>query len=666
MAGSGIRARTLLLSAVPLGFLLLLLALALFLQSRNVIVLDESHHLSQQIDTADRATELLDNASRSVLAYARSRNERDLQAYRTARAQLPASLMTLARMQPHDLRGLASEERLSHLLTAGLGVITAYLGDVRAGRTNAERALTISPSGRLLSAEVPQARVAFDEQQRSLMLDRRRAVIKQITVVGFALIGVCAAGGVVTVLLALRFSRQITQRITRLAENAQRLARGEAAEYVGGNDEIAELDLVYREMMARTKREHDTVMMLQRALLPERLPQVAGVRLDAAYVPAFGGAVVGGDWYDVFSISDRLLGISVGDVAGHGLRAATIMGQARQALRTASYIDDDPAAVLGHVNRLLCRAEPSVLVTASHATLDLFTGTLRYALAGHPPPMFVKTGSAVESLEGHGFVLGVEARTQFKTFEVKLAVGSAVVFFTDGLVEANHDYTRGTDGLRDAIEDEYRNASRNIAEAIVQRVFAQTTPRDDVAVLFLAVTALGAAAFPPKRMTWTLDASVERSARRVKRAVLWQLGEMSTDSSDLSAAELVVNELLGNVARHAPGPAEIVLEWSHESAVVHVLDHGQPFTPPEGSSHVEPLCENGRGLFLVKTVSPDLRVEWTGEGNCVSALLPVKIREPSGAVAEQSRSTNDRHVERVKRRLSAQVVSPVSSDRNAS
>jgi serine phosphatase RsbU (regulator of sigma subunit)/anti-sigma regulatory factor (Ser/Thr protein kinase) len=440
------------------------------------------------------------------------------------------------------------------------------------------------------------------------------------------LIGICLLGIVVTVLLAVRFGVDIAGRVTQLAENARRLAVGEEARHIGGNDEIAELDLVYREMMRRTKREHDMVTILQRALLPERLPVVAGVRLDACYVPAYSGADVGGDWYDVFSISDRLLGVSVGDVAGHGLRAATIMGQARQALRTASYVDDDPATTLEHVNRLFCRSERSVLLTAFFATLDMSDGAMRYALAGHPPPMMVRTGGEVESLPGRGLMLGIESQAIFETHDLMLDEGSAIVLFTDGLVEISRNYLAGREELRQAIEAEYRDASRNIAQAIVKRVVAGRSARDDIALLFLGVTALGAATFPRQRMHWTIDARSERSTRRIKRALLWQLGEMTGEDADLPAAELIVNELLGNVARHTPGPAEVDLEWNSEIAIVRVCDRGRPFTLPNGGGRIQLLAEDGRGLFLARSMALDLTVEWTGEGNCVSATLPLKLR----------------------------------------
>jgi anti-sigma regulatory factor (Ser/Thr protein kinase) len=217
-------------------------------------------------------------------------------------------------------------------------------------------------------------------------------------------------------------------------------------------------------------------------------------------------------------------------------------------------------------------------------------------------------------------VLGVDSAAEYRTHEFTVEIGSAIIFFTDGVVEVDRDYVSGLRQLRDAVEAEYRNASGNIAEAILGRIFLRRLPRDDVALLFLGITALDAS---PKdtRVVWQFDGSDEHSARRVKRAVLWQLGE-ARSGVDLNAAELVVNELMGNVARHAPGPANLVLEWSNSSAVVSVRDRGAQFELP-AQNLVEPFSENGRGLYLVKTVAQEVRVEWTGDGNRVSAVLPL-------------------------------------------
>jgi serine phosphatase RsbU (regulator of sigma subunit)/anti-sigma regulatory factor (Ser/Thr protein kinase) len=625
MQSFGIRAKTLLLSAVPLGFLIALLAIALFLQQRNALEADYSRRLSSLIATADQASDSVDKAGRSVLEFDNSHKPADLRGFYAARQQLHASLAALAQLQRGFPAGTDAELRMARAFERGFGVIAEHLAYSRAGNTAAKAQLDNSPDTSQLSIEISASRANFTERQRLLTLDRLKGLRRQISALTAILIGMSLLGIALTLFLALRFGVRITGRIVQLAENARRLSRGEEAQRIEGKDEIAELDSVYRELMARTKREHEMVTTLQRALLPDRLPVVPGVRLDACYVPAFQGADVGGDWYDVFSISDRLLGVSIGDVTGHGLRAATIMGQARQALRTASYMDNDPAAVLSYVNRLLCRWESNVLITAFFATLDLFDGTLRYSLAGHPPPMSVRTGGEVEALSGSGFLLGLDARTTFRAHNMRLDEGSGIVLFTDGLVEVGRNYLEGISQLSEAIEHEYREASQNIAQAIVRRVVNGRSPRDDVALLFLGVTALGAQAFPPQRMQWTTDARSERSARRVKRALLWQLGEMTASDADLTSAELVINELLGNVARHTPGPAEVTLEWHDEQATIRITDRGRAFTPPDGSTRADLLDESGRGLFLVRCVAHDLRIERTASGNRVSVVLPVRV-----------------------------------------
>jgi serine phosphatase RsbU (regulator of sigma subunit)/anti-sigma regulatory factor (Ser/Thr protein kinase) len=603
----------------------LLLGLALFLQTRNAALASEQQRLAQVLGQADHAGDLLDTASRSVLSFDREHRSSDLAAYNAVRRRLPQTLASLNILVGSNPPRRDPFVRLKRAMGGGFAVVTEYLRLVRARDTAGKLKLVKSPRVKYLSTEISSARADFSVRERVAAGQPVRPIVRQIALLTVALIAMCLAGILVTLALSIRFGLNITRRVVRLADNARRLADGDDAQPIGGNDEIAELDIVYREMMNRVKREHHMVTILQRALLPETLPLVGGVRLDAAYVPAARGTEVGGDWYDVFPISDQLLGISVGDVAGHGLRAATIMGQARQALRTASYVSADPAAALEYVNRVLCRSENDVLITAFFATLDLTDGQMKYSLAGHPPPMFVRTGGPVQTLPGRGFVLGVDARAEYETLEAKIDVGSAVVFFTDGLVEAERNYFAGIEALRDAIEQEYRNASRNIAQAIVSRVFARRPPRDDVALLFLGVTSLSEAVAPQRR-TWRLDAGVERSARRVKRALLWQLGELTGDGADLSAAELIVNELIGNVARHTPGPAEVLLEWRDDVAVVTVCDRGEPFKVDEFEKRADVLSEDGRGLFLVRAMSEQFKVERTKDGNCVSAVLPLDVR----------------------------------------
>lgn len=608
-------------------FLVLLLAGALVLQSRNAVIAADSQRSTQVISTSDHAMRLVEDAGRGITSFQRSHAPANLAPFYAMRRQLPNTLDALHKMvQPWP------EERIRALrlitdLRNGEALLEAYLRAVQARDAALQKRLATSPKTQRLSTDLALALEEFNNTERVTTAQRLSELHRQVEIFAIVLVVLCLFGIAVTLAVSARYGLTITRRLMRLADNARRLALGESTEPIAGDDEIAQLDRVYQEMTQRIQREHATASTLQRALLPQDLPALPGIRLDAAYVPAAGGAEVGGDWYDVFSISDRIVGISIGDVAGHGLRASTLMGCARQAIRTLAYIYDDPATVMSHVNGVLYRTDGSVLVTAFFATLDLHDGTLRYSVAGHPQPAIVRPGGEIETLAGKGFVLGIEPGATFETCDERVAPGSGLVLYTDGVVELERDYFKGLENLHAAIREEHRNGAGNIAEAIQSRIFATAPPRDDSALLFVAVTALGPEPGKPQHRTWNVDARVERAARGVKRALLWELGTHALPGEDLSAAELVFSELLGNVARHTPGPAEITLEWHDGSAVIRVRDNGSRFEPPQEAADI--LAESGRGLLLARAISRELTVEWTGSGNRVSAVLPISIRTPA-------------------------------------
>src|SRR5439155_2505725 len=150
----------------------------------------------------------------------------------------------------------------------------------------------------------------------------------------------------------------------------------------------------------RAEREHRIAETLQRSLLPERLPQIPGVLLAARYVPASKDMEVGGDWYDVVQLPNGQIGLAVGDVAGHGLRAATIMGQLRMALRAYALEDTSPARVLGRLHLLSQRLDDPDMATLIYCVYDPETSGLRYASAGHLPPLVVDAEGRAAYLDG--------------------------------------------------------------------------------------------------------------------------------------------------------------------------------------------------------------------------------------------------------------------------
>lgn len=272
------------------------------------------------------------------------------------------------------------------------------------------------------------------------------------------------------------------------------------------------------------------------------------------------------------------------------------------------------------------------MVTAFFGVLDLADGTLRYATAGHPSPIVATPDRDLVLLKGSGVALGIYRRFDFATQETRLGLGSALVLYTDGMVEAERDYDAGMVALENAVRTEAFSVGGNIARQILERAFGPVEPKDDAAVLFIGITDLNAAQAPPRLQTWRLDAKDESSAHRVKRALLWHLGELAAPSSDFASAEAIIGELVSNVARHTPGEAEVTLECNERGATLHVSDRGRAFRST-GEHAPDVLAEGGRGLFLVRALARDFEVVHTGEGNRVSVVLPVAVLAPSFTAA---------------------------------
>src|SRR5262249_5942264 len=176
---------------------------------------------------------------------------------------------------------------------------------------------------------------------------------------------------------------------------------------------------------------------IQNGLLPAALPQPAGWRIAAALLPARETA---GDFYDCFLLPDGRLALVIADVAGKGLGAALYMATGRALIRTLVPLGiSAPAAVLAGVNdRLLADTHAGLFITAFFGVLDLASGTLTYANAGHRPPLLLAESAtgAVQLLNPTGLVLGVEPEVTWREETVELGVGDRLLLYTDGVTEA--------------------------------------------------------------------------------------------------------------------------------------------------------------------------------------------------------------------------------------
>jgi serine phosphatase RsbU (regulator of sigma subunit) len=180
------------------------------------------------------------------------------------------------------------------------------------------------------------------------------------------------------------------------------------------------------------EREANIAETLQRALLPDSLPAVDGVRLSARFNP--GSEVqVGGDWYDALPLPSGLLALVIGDVAGKGVRAASLMGELRTAVRAYALDEDEPQRILGRVNRLVLRSRH--MATALVAIVDPASGALRFASAGHLPPLRVRASGEAELLAGGRSTPLLAFREGVEPGRAVLEPGDRLLLYTDGLVE---------------------------------------------------------------------------------------------------------------------------------------------------------------------------------------------------------------------------------------
>ena len=236
-----------------------------------------------------------------------------------------------------------------------------------------------------------------------------------------------------------------------------------------------------RDLERELERERQVAEQLQQALLPDALPDIAGFDFCARYEPAGEGSFVGGDWYDVFEVGDGRVAVAVGDVAGRGLQAATVMGQLRSALRAYAIDDPMPDAVLTRMDELVVRLGGSA--TLAYGLITRQDGQLLQGLAGHPPPLLVDgAGEALFLGDGLGTPLGAPAASR-RTGEVTLPDGALVLYYTDGLlqerelgIQAGMEHLRTVAGDLDGLE---------LGAACARMVDAEVDRDDDRALLIV-------------------------------------------------------------------------------------------------------------------------------------------------------------------------------------
>ncbi|MYW64855.1 SpoIIE family protein phosphatase [Streptomyces sp. SID8379] len=363
---------------------------------------------------------------------------------------------------------------------------------------------------------------------------------------------------------------------------------------------------------------------LQRTMLPETLPRPTGVRLASRYLPAAETARVGGDWYDAIPLPGSRVALVVGDVMGHSMTSAAIMGQLRTTAQTLAGLDLPPQEVLHHLDEQAQRLGTDRMATCLYAVYDPVSHRITIANAGHPPPVLLHLGGRAEVLRvPPGAPIGVGG-VDFEAVELDAPAGATLLLYTDGLVESRlRDVWTGIEQLRERLAATAQLTGPDHPpplEALCDDVLDMLGPGDrDDDIALLAARFDGIA--PSDVAYWFLepeDAAPSR-ARRLARSALarWDLEDM-TDS-----VELLVSEVVTNAVRYASRP--VTLRLLRTDVLRCEVGDDVPQLPRQRKARA--TDEGGRGLFLVNRLAR----RWGATRLSTGKVVWFELARPGGA-----------------------------------
>lgn len=389
------------------------------------------------------------------------------------------------------------------------------------------------------------------------------------------------------------------------------------AGYVGTATDIHERKTMEQRLLRVYEREHRVAETLQRSLLPERLPEIHGLELSARYLPAGRGAAVGGDWYDALELLDGRVALVVGDVVGHGLRAAAVMGQLRNALRAYALVDTSPADIVARLGRLLGADGEDATATLLLVVLDRETGELAFTSAGHPPPLLLAENGSRFLEEGRSVPVGAVEPAVFHEGRSVLPEGATLLLYTDGLVERRTGSLETRLARLASTATEARDGElESLCDHVLATMLSSPDLLDDAALLAVRRQPV------PSELALRLPAephAVPGLRRRVAR-FLSAAGASEYESYEIT---LAISEAAGNAVEHAYGPADASFDVSAAfedgTVVATVSDHGSWRDPRDP--------ERGRGLRIIRALMDDVQVHAGTDGTLVS------MRRSLGAAA---------------------------------
>ena len=355
-------------------------------------------------------------------------------------------------------------------------------------------------------------------------------------------------------------------------------------------------------------REHSIVETLQRSLLPERLPQLPGMVVAARYIAGGAGADVGGDWYDAVALPDGDVGLAMGDVVGHGIGAAALMGQLRNSLRAYAIDGGSPSEVVGRLDHMMQQLESGRMATLLYMRIAGNWSSVTYTSAGHLPALVVEPDGSTRYLEGgRSLPLGVFPQGEFEQGCTELEPGSMLVLYTDGLVERRGESLDvGMAALAAAAVAGPRSPEA-MCDHLLKEMLGSTGAADDVGLLVLRT-------LPLRSEALSLDLPSDPKALMAMRHTLdrW-LEEAGATSDEVADILLACHEAASNSIEHAYsfGDETFRLEVGMEdgSVRVRIADSGSWRKPEQ--------TDRGRGLGMMKALMDSVDVKKGRDGTTV-------------------------------------------------
>jgi PAS domain S-box-containing protein len=373
------------------------------------------------------------------------------------------------------------------------------------------------------------------------------------------------------------------------------------------------------------ERELSNVELLQRSLLPDRLPALEGIQVAARYMP--GGADVGGDWYDAIPLEGGRVGVAMGDVVGHGIAAAALMGQLRHATRAYALEGHPPGVVLDRLDRVVRSLDGGQMATLLYLVMEPDHASVRFANAGHVPPLVITPHGEAEYLEGApNPPLGVFESPAHTELSAELRPGSTIVLYTDGLVEERGvSIDQGLEALRLAAAHDACHPNE-LCDRLVDSMLAIHPANDDIAVL--ALRALPSAP-PPLHLELPSDPN---ELAKMRRDLGGWLRDAGAGSGVVEIVQMACHEACSNAIEHGysfgDGVLRVDAELEDGQIVLTVRDSGVWVERPNG-----PADHRGNGLPLMEALMDSVELSHeNGSGTEVRMARALAAdRVPAGA-----------------------------------